>query len=148
MNFLECSELRRAPERDSWEGGGEDWPDAYRHCPMCRGESLACVVAFWHEEWAEPAYQLYAGLLFGLPLAVTLFNRYSRFVEAAGRRLIWALVFRISDWSSSAGSAQWAYRTLNAILGTPSLTMSSRSVAPFTGSGFPPNPTGQTTSLV
>ena len=50
------------------------------------------VVACWHEEWAEPAYQLYTGLLFGLPLAVTSFNRYSRFVEAAGRRLVWALV--------------------------------------------------------
>ena len=86
---------------------------------MFRDESLACVVAFWHEEWAEPAYQLYTGLLFGLPLAVT------RFVEAAGRRLVWALVSayfddsHITDWSSSAGSAQCAYRHLNLLLGTP-----------------------------
>ena len=66
MNFMEGSDLRRARQSDSWEGGGEDWPDAYRHCPMSRAKSLVCVVAFWHEEWAEPAYQLYTGLLFGL----------------------------------------------------------------------------------
>ena len=36
MNFLEGSDLSRARKSDSWEGGGEDWPEAYRHCPMCR----------------------------------------------------------------------------------------------------------------
>ena len=46
---------------------------------MPRQEALACVVAFWHE-------------LFGLPLAVTSLNRYSLFVEAAGRRLAWVMV--------------------------------------------------------
>ena len=50
-------------------------------------ETRGCVVTFWHHEWAAPAFQVYAGLLFGLPLAVTSFNRYSRLVEALGRRL-------------------------------------------------------------
>ena len=65
-------------------------------------------------EWAAPAFQVYAGLLFSLPLAVTSFNRYSRLVEALGRRLCYALVSlyfddaSIQDWSSSRGSAQWA----------------------------------------
>ena len=53
--------LRAAAAADSWESGGEDWPDAYRHSPMSPQE------CFWHHLWAEPAYQLYAGLLFGLP---------------------------------------------------------------------------------
>ena len=70
-----------------WETGGEDWPNAYRYCPMSYKDSLACVVVFYHHEWEAPAFQLYSGLLFGLPLAVTSFNRHSRFAEALGRRL-------------------------------------------------------------
>ena len=31
---LDKSQLRSAREGDSWESGGEDWPDAYRHSPM------------------------------------------------------------------------------------------------------------------
>ena len=48
---------------DGWEGGGEDWPHAYRTCPMADDQALGCVVAFWHEDWVEPAYQVYSGLL-------------------------------------------------------------------------------------
>ena len=57
--------------QETWEGGGEDWPDAYRHCPMPREQSLACVVTFYHHEWQEPASQIYSGLLFGLPLVAS-----------------------------------------------------------------------------
>ena len=77
---------------DHFESGGEDWPDAYRHSPISREESLGCVVTWWHHEWLQPAFQLYNSLLFGLPLAVTSFNPYSRFVEALGRRLITCMV--------------------------------------------------------
>ena len=59
---------------------------------QCRRTSRACVVCWHHREWGVPAYQLYTGLLFGLPLAVTSFNRYSRFSEALGRRLLFLLV--------------------------------------------------------
>eukprot|EP00439_Symbiodinium_sp_Y106_P025386 s3674_g3.t1 len=69
VEFVAPDEFQAAQESDSWEGGGEDWPDAYRHCPMPREHALCCVVVFWHEEWGEPAYQVYTGLLFGLPLA-------------------------------------------------------------------------------
>ena len=125
MAMMSESHLRVARENDSWEGGEEDWPDAYRHCPMPRHEALACVVAFWHHGWATPTYQVYTGLLFGLPLAVTSFTRYSRFVEAAGRRLAWVMVSshvddsHLSDWGSSEGSGQWAFRVLKELLGTP-----------------------------
>ena len=40
-----------------------------------------------NHEWHDPAYQLYSGLLFGLPLAVTFFNRLSRLLESLCRRL-------------------------------------------------------------
>ncbi|CAE7930742.1 unnamed protein product, partial [Symbiodinium necroappetens] len=88
-------------------------------------ESRACVVCFWHDEWQQPAFQVYAGLLFGLPLAVTSFNRYSRLVEALGRRLVLTMVSlyfddaTVGDWASSKGSGQWAFGQLNALLGTP-----------------------------
>eukprot|EP00435_Cladocopium_sp_Y103_P048528 s781_g14.t1 len=72
---------------DHWETGQEDLPSAYRFCPMSRGESLGCVVVWWHQEWQAPAFQLYTGLLFGLPLAVTSFNRLSRVLESLSRRL-------------------------------------------------------------
>ena len=112
-------------ESDSLESGGEDWPDAYRHCPMAESEALACLVVWWHKEWQAPAFQIYSGLLFGLPLAVTSFNRYSRFSEAVSRRIALTVVssyfddFNLVDWASSKGSGQWAVGEVNRALGTP-----------------------------
>ena len=73
---------------DQWLGSGDDWPQAYRHSSISFEEALACVVVFWHDEWQELAFQIYSSLLFGLPLAVTSFNRYSRFAEAALKPLV------------------------------------------------------------
>eukprot|EP00435_Cladocopium_sp_Y103_P069310 s345_g33.t1 len=107
------------------ESGGEDWSDTYRHSPISRHESLGCVVAWWHHEWQEPAFQLYKSLLFGLPLAVTSFNRYSRWVESLGRRLLACMVSmyfedaNLVDWASSQGSSPQAFCQLHALLGTP-----------------------------
>jgi len=118
-------QLLLAREGDSWESGGEDWPNAYRHSPMSRDESLGCVVTWFHREWHEPAFQVYTGLLFGLPLAVTSFNRYSRLIEALARRFLYILVSMyfddacLSDWSSSKGSGQLAFEKFNDMLGTP-----------------------------
>ena len=112
-------DLGAAKESDSLESGGEDWPDAYRHCPMHEDESLACLVVWWHHEWNAPAFQIYAGLLFGLPLAVTSFNRYSRFAEASSRRIALTVAssyfddFNVVDWASSKGSGQWAVGAIN-----------------------------------
>ena len=69
---------------DAWETGQEDLPSAYRFCPMSRAESMGCVVVWHHCDWNEPAYQLYSGLLFGLPLAVTSFNRLSGSLPSFG----------------------------------------------------------------
>ena len=123
-------------QRDSLEGGGEDWPHAYRSCPMSADESRTCVVCWHHREWEAPAYQLYTGLLFGLPLAVTSFNRYSRFSEGLGRRLLFLLVSlyfddaHLTDWSSSKGSGQQAFRGLNEIMGSPFAEDKRQDMAP------------------
>ena len=122
---LSSAELLQCREGDSLESGGEDWPNAYRHSPMGVRESHGCVVTFWHHGWGQPAFQIYAGLLFGLPLAVTSFNRYSKFVEACGRRLGSVLVSMyfddatITDWASSKGSGQFTFGRINQLLGTP-----------------------------
>ena len=124
-SWMSSDDIRAAQVGDSWETGGEDWPNAYRHSPMSRSESMGCVVVFWHHEWECPAYQLYTGLLFGLPLAVTSFNRYSRLVETLGRRFCYVLTSLyfddacITDWASSRGSGQFAFQQLNHLLGTP-----------------------------
>ncbi|CAE7261262.1 FCPB [Symbiodinium sp. CCMP2592] len=100
-------------------------PDAYRHCPMDKDQSRACVVVWYHKDWAQPAYQVYSGLLFGLPLAVTSFNRLSRFSEAVGRRLVCVLVSmyfddaHLTDPASAKGSAQFAFSEVNKLLGSP-----------------------------
>ena len=107
------------------EGKQHDWPNAYRHCPMSRQEALACVVVWYHQDWQEPAFQVYHALLFGLPLAVTSFNRYSRLAGAVGRRFLAIMVSmyfddsHITDRAVHGPSAQWSFGALNDLLGTP-----------------------------
>ena len=116
---------RQVSQFDSLQTGSEDLPDAYRHCPMSQDEARACLVVWHHKDWGAPGFQLYSGLLFGLPLAVTSFNRYSRFLDAAFGRLVLVLASmyfddcNMVDWVSSKGSAQWAACQLAGMLGTP-----------------------------
>ena len=134
VSALGFDRAKEVLQHDSLEGGGEDWPNAYRSCPMSADESRACVVCWHHREWGVPAYQLYTGLLFGLPLAVTSFNRYSS--EALGRRLLFLLVSlyfddaHVTDWSSSKGSGQQAFRDLNEIMGSPFAEDKRQDMAP------------------
>ena len=73
-------------QTDAWETGQEDLPSAYRFCPMSKAESMGG--AWWFGIiTSEPAYQLYSGLLLGLPLAVTSFNHLFRLLESLCRRL-------------------------------------------------------------
>ena len=96
-----------------------------RRLAQCLQALRGCIVCFWHADRAEPAFQVYSSLLFGLPLAVTSFNRYSRLIEALGRRLTFSLVSmyfddaHITDLQSGQGSSQRAFCQLNALLGTP-----------------------------
>ena len=83
------------------------------------------MVDWFHGEWQEPAYQVYSGMLFGLPLSVTSFNRFSRLAEALSRRQCRVLVSlyfddaTITDFKSPRGSGQWAVNQLCAMIGSP-----------------------------
>jgi hypothetical protein len=74
-------------------------------------ESLGCVVAFWHPS-RGPCFHIYHGLLFGLPLAVTSFNRFSKLAEAFVRRILFMLFSMyfddgtFQDWMNTAASSQ------------------------------------------
>ena len=113
-------------QTDAWETGQEDLPSAYRFCPMSKAESMCCVVVWHHQEWNEPAYQLYSGLL--LPLAVTSFNRLSRLLESLCRHLGGVLIsFYFDDATitgpkSAKGSGQWAANEICRLVGSPFVT--------------------------
>ncbi|CAE7940026.1 PDI, partial [Symbiodinium necroappetens] len=105
-----------------------DWQkhnaETIRRLKPGRLDQADLAVARAEDSW-QIGGEVYAGLLFGLPLAVTSFNRYSRLVEALGRRLVLTMVSlyfddaTVGDWASSKGSGQWAFGQLNALLGTP-----------------------------
>ena len=86
---------------------------------------MGCVVIWHHHDWDEPAYQLYSGLLFGLPLAVSSFNRLSRLLESLCRRLGGVLISFyfddgiIIDPQSARGSGQWAANEICRLVGSP-----------------------------
>ena len=67
------------PRNEGVRPDGEDWPDAYKYTPMRPEESRACTVVWWHPERGTPVFQRNHRLLFGLPNAVTPFNRWARF---------------------------------------------------------------------
>ena len=93
--------------------------------PVRPEDAAGCVVAFWHHEWKCPAFQIYSGMLFGLPLAVTAFNRFSKLCEMLVRRLLavlYSMYFddaNFQDWGSAQGSAQQAVGRLMDIIGSP-----------------------------
>ena len=97
---------------DRLETGGEDLPNAYRYVPMRPADSWMAVVAYWDGKVGGPRFRRYYGQLFGLPLAVTAFNRWPRFFQALARRLgglMTSLYFddaSILDWKSGKGVAQ------------------------------------------
>ena len=123
------------PGEGIWSGG-EDWPDAYRFTPMDPEDALACVVVYWHDEWGEPAYHIYYGLLFGLPNAVTSFNRFSRLAEALVRRLLFLLFSMyfddgtMQDWEKSAAGSQSAVAGFMELIGSPWAQKKTQPCAP------------------
>ena len=104
---------------------GEDWPDAYRYTPMNPTEAEACIVIWWHPQWKCAVAQRYYGLLFGLPNAVTSFNRWSRLAEAMARRLLMVLMSMyfddatMQDWADSIHETQKCVGEFMKLLGSP-----------------------------
>lgn len=66
---------------------GEDFPDAYR-IPMLPADSRLCLVTYWHHEKRRAVCRRYHSMLFGLPLAVSAFNRVSFLLQAIARRVL------------------------------------------------------------
>jgi len=92
---------------------------------MDPAEALGCIVTWWHPELHQRVYQVYFGLLFGLPNAVTSFNRWSKLAEALLRRLL-ILLFSMyfddgtmQDWACFAEESQRCTHLLMAIFGSP-----------------------------
>ena len=54
---------------------GEDLPDVYHKIPMDPATSWACIVCYPSGDGRSPRFRRYHSMLFGLPLAVTAFNR-------------------------------------------------------------------------
>ena len=79
---------------------------------MRPADSWMAVVAYWDGSVGGPRFRRYYGQLFGLPLAVTAFNRWPRFFQALARRLgglMTSLYFddaSILDWKSGKGVAK------------------------------------------
>ena len=73
---------KHLPDNELIHTGTEGWPDAYRVTPIDPDDAEACVVTYWHARRQEPVFQIYRGMLFGLPLAATALNRYPELCEA------------------------------------------------------------------
>ncbi len=110
---------------DHLETGGEDMPDAYRGVP-CAPEDLAYnIVAVKPPDSESVLYQVMYGLMFGYSSAVKNFNRWSKFLEAAARRIagvLWSMYFddgNIIDFASAKGEGQRLVQVLFACCGQP-----------------------------
>ena len=82
----------RGVDLESWPDSistfGEDLPHAYRKIPVRCDHSWACIVAHYDPHSKQPRFRRYHGILFGLPLAVSAFNRLPFFMQALARRLL------------------------------------------------------------
>ena len=56
------------PAEEKIVTAGEDWLDAYRYTPMKPDDALGCIVVLWHAILRRPMFQVYHGMLFGLPI--------------------------------------------------------------------------------
>ena len=127
---LQCLYGALASPTQSWPDDlvsfGEDLPQAYRKIPLAPDHSWACIVAYYSPEKQAVRFRRYHGLLFGLPLAVTCFNRLSFFLQSMIRRILMALGsfyfddLSVQDWCSSAPHCQACVQRLCEHLGYPS----------------------------
>ena len=87
---------------------GEDLPHTYHKIPMHPDHTWACIVTYFVPGQSAVRFRRYFGLLFGLPLAVTCFNRCSFFLQAILRRVLRVLGsfyfddLTVQDWKQSA----------------------------------------------
>ena len=110
-SLLSCSGPGVCPACDV-HTSGEDLPHAYRKIPMQPDHSWACVVAYFDPLRGCPRFRRCRGMLFGLPLAVSAFNRLPMLTQAVARRLFFIMVslyfddLTQQDWSELAARSQ------------------------------------------
>ena len=123
----------RSPGRTGLQKGRRASCPAARTCPMPIGihpwcliiQADGCIVAYWCPDAGEVRFKRYFGHLFGLPLAVISFNRWSRFLQAIIRRVAIVLISfyfddaTFLDLASTAHSAQTAVGGIASSLGSP-----------------------------
>eukprot|EP00435_Cladocopium_sp_Y103_P036199 s845_g9.t1 len=113
---------------DDIASSGEDLPSAYRKIPMEPSHTWACIVASLSPEDECVHLRRYFGMLFGLPLAVTAFNRLPFLLQSILRRVLLVLCsfyfddLTSQDWSSCATHSQSCVQRLCQILGYPFAT--------------------------
>lgn len=103
---------------------GEDLPQAARKTPMKPEHTWSCVVAYHSPQSSAVQFRRYHSMLFGLPSAVTAFNRLSFFLQSMIRRLLVLASFYFGDlsyqdWASTAHSTQVAVQTFAKLCGYP-----------------------------
>eukprot|EP00435_Cladocopium_sp_Y103_P041162 s279_g11.t1 len=118
---------------DDIASSGEDLPSAYRKIPMKPSHTWACVVASLSPSDDRVHLRRYFGMLFGLPLAVTAFNRLPFLLQSILRRVLLVLCsfyfddLTSQDWSSCAAHSQSCVQRLCQILGYPFATEKQQS---------------------
>ena len=74
---------------------------------MIPEHSWACVVTYFHHLKNRAALRRYKGMLFGLPLAVSAFNRLPMLLQSLARRILLVLVsmyfddLTLQDWADN-----------------------------------------------
>ena len=107
---------------------GEDLPDAYRKIPMSPESSWACIVSYPGKAGTSPRFRRYHSMLFGLPLAVTAFNRLPFLLQAMLRRcfaLLCSFYYddaTFQDWKSTAANSQEVMAQIMELIGYPFAT--------------------------
>ena len=129
LQCLASALLRHGHALGSWHdtvvSAGEDLPQAYRKIPMQPEHSWACLVTYFDPCVQEVRFLRYHGMLFGLPLAVSGFNRLPFFLQALCRRLLRCLVtmyyddLTFQDWNSTARASQLLIEELARLIGFP-----------------------------
>ena len=94
------------------ETGGEDMPDALRTVPCHPDDLRVNVTGLYSSSAGGWQFQEMWCLMFGYSSGVTNFNRWAKFLEAAGRRccsLLWSMYYgdgSIRDLGHAKGAGQ------------------------------------------
>ena len=92
---------------------------------MLPSHSVACLVTYWDHQSSAIRIRRYNSMLFGLPLAVTAFNRLPFLLQAIVRRICRQLCTFYSDdatqqdWASTATESQANLELVAELLGYP-----------------------------